>query len=168
MRSSIDRPVLEEPWTKRLKATRSRSVKGGQEQLHSDHLPSPKPTNPSSTDNIPSSSSSSDQQLKSKANPVQSLKDRLVPLPKKPTPFSLLDGAAAPKKSTSRPSVAPFFQRIEAAFRDNPTITTKASHTSTTTRAQAKARFPSPDAEDLIQQLKGPSIPDHRSKTHPN
>ena len=156
MRPSANRPVLEEPWAKRLRMTRSRSFKAGREQSHSDHLPSPKPTNPSSTDDIPFSSSTGH-----KANPkqkqVQSLRERLVPPPKKPATISSVSGTqATTNKPASKPSVAPFFQRIEAAFRDKPVVTTK-SHLATTT-APLPPRSPSPDAEDLIQQLKGPSL----------
>ncbi|KAK4121388.1 hypothetical protein N657DRAFT_648211 [Parathielavia appendiculata] len=152
MPSSIDRPVLEEPWPKRLRATSSRAIRGGPEQLHSEHLPSPKPTNPSSNDNLPSSSSSSDHKPKTKLNPVQSLQDRLVPLPKRPSPLSLVEGVAANAKFTTKPSVAPFFQRIKAAFEDKQTATTRPNHASAGERTQA--RSPSPDAEDLIQELK--------------
>lgn len=158
MRASIDRPVLEEPWAKRLRMTRSRSFKAGQEQSHSDHLPSPKPTNPSSTDDIPISSSSTGNKANSKQKQVQSLRERLVPPPKKPAAISAVNGTqAATKKPAFKPSVAPFFQRIEAAFQDKPAAITKAHHATTT--APRPARSPSPDAEDLIQQLKGPPFP---------
>jgi hypothetical protein len=62
---------------------------------------------------------------------------------------------AANKKAPSKPSVAPFFQRIEAAFQDKPVPATKPNHGTTT--APNRARSPSPTAEDLIQQLKGSS-----------
>ncbi|KAK3296818.1 uncharacterized protein B0H64DRAFT_110071 [Chaetomium fimeti] len=150
MRPSIDRPLLEEPWAKRLRITRSRSVKA-QERRASDHLPSPKPTNPSSTDNVSSSSSSVDHKAHQTQNTAQSLRERLAPLPKKPTPLSPVKNVAV-KKPPSKPSVAPFFRRIEAAFQDKPATSTKLNHTPTA--AQASARSPSPSADDLIQQLK--------------
>jgi hypothetical protein len=157
MRPSTDRPVLEEPWAKRLRMTRSRSFKAGREQPDSDHLPSPKPTNPSSTDDIPSSSSTG-HKSNPRQNQVQSLRERLVPPPKKPAAIPSVNSTQAlTKKPASKPSVAPFFQRIEAAFQDKPAATTKTHQASTT--APRPARSPSPDAEDLIQQLKGPSLP---------
>ncbi|KAK4104589.1 hypothetical protein N658DRAFT_183010 [Parathielavia hyrcaniae] len=158
MPSSVDRPFLEEPWPKRLRATPSRAIRAGREQLLLKHLPSPKPTNPSSNDNLPSSSSFSDQNpKKTKPNPVQSLRDRLVPLSKKPSPLSPVDGVAAHTKSTAKTSVAPFFQRIKAAFEDKQAATAELNHASTAER-RPKADSSSPDAEDLIQQLKGPFL----------
>ncbi len=126
--------------------------------LSSDHLPSPKPTNSSSTDNIPSSSSSADRKSRPTHKQMQSLRERLVPLPKKSALItSTVSAQATNKTKPSPPSVAPFFQRIKAAFQDKPTTTT-----TTTTKPTHKtaapptkpARSPSPDAEDLIQQLK--------------
>ncbi|KAL2135372.1 hypothetical protein VTI74DRAFT_8784 [Chaetomium olivicolor] len=152
-----DRPNLEEPWAKRLRTTPSRNARRGREHYDRDHLPSPKPTNPSSTDNIPSSSSGTDNKPKPKPKPkqrpVHSLRERLVPPPKKRMPLSPIDNVQpAMQKPLSKPSVAPFFQRIEAAFQDKPAAATKASHAIST--ARAPARSPSPDAEDLIAQLK--------------
>ncbi|KAG7289686.1 hypothetical protein NEMBOFW57_006062 [Staphylotrichum longicolle] len=69
-----------------------------------------------------------------------------------PAPVSSVDSTHAANKRPSKPSVAPFFQRIESAFQDKPTSTTKPSNTTTATLKPA--RYPSPDAEDLIQQLK--------------
>ncbi|KAJ4302324.1 hypothetical protein N0V88_002468 [Collariella sp. IMI 366227] len=86
--------------------------------------------------------------------PVQSLRERLIPLPTKRTPLSPINGVQpATQKLQSKPSVAPFFQRIEAAFQDKPHPAAKTKYASTT-RHQIPARSPSPDAEDLIAQLK--------------
>jgi hypothetical protein len=151
MRPSIDKPLLDEPWAKRLRATRSRSIQA-QERRGSNHLPSPKPTNPSSTDNVPASSSSVDHKTQQTHNTVQSLRERLAPLPKKPTPLSPVEDVVA-KKPPSKPSVAPFFRRIEAAFQDKPAATIKPNYA--TAAARRSDRSPSPSADDLIQQLKG-------------
>ncbi|KAL2196158.1 hypothetical protein P885DRAFT_61355 [Corynascus similis CBS 632.67] len=144
-------PILEEPWIKRLRVTRSRSVKA-LEQLPSDHLPSPKPTIPSSTDNIPSLSSGADSKIYQKQKVTGSLRDRLVPVPEEPTHLAPVDTAAGAKSHSTKPSVAPFFRRIEAAFQDKPAIATKPRRA--VASEMEPARSPSPDAEDLIQQLK--------------
>ena len=128
------------------------------QDLSSDHLPSPKPTNPSSTDNVPSSSSSVDRKARPTHKQMQSLRERLVPLPRTSAPItSTVRAQATNKNKPSPPSVAPFFQRIKAAFQDQPTPTTavitKPTH-KTAAPATKTARSPSPDAEDLIQQLK--------------
>ena len=157
MRPFIDKPHFDEPLSRRLRSTTSRINKGTHTERHqqpSGHLPSPRLTNPSSTDNI---SSSSSIPPKSKSKPAQSFRDRLFPLPKKPTPLSPVDGLrTANKKPTTKPSIAPFFQRVEAAFQTNPTPA-KANHANT--KAQAPRRSPSPDPDDLINQLKGLSTP---------
>lgn len=156
MRQSIDRPLPDEPWAKRLRVTRSQSIQA-QERRASNHLPSPKPTNPSSTDNPRSSSSSIDHKARQTHNIVQSLRERLAPLPKKPTPLSSVEVVAA-KKPPSKPSIAPFFRRIEAAFQDKPATAIKPNHV-ITTAARRSTRSPSPSADDLIQQLKGSISP---------
>ena len=154
MRQSTEQPILEEPWIKRLRVTRSRSVKA-LEQLPADHLPSPKPTIPSSTDNIPSLSSGADSKIYQKQKVTGSLRDRLVPVPEEPTHLAPVDTAAGAKSHSTKPSVAPFFRRIEAAFQDKPAIATKPRRA--VVNEMKPARSPSPDAEDLIQQLKGAS-----------
>jgi hypothetical protein len=57
------------------------------------------------------------------------------------------------QKKTSKPSVAPFFQRVEAAFQKSPRIISKTIHVNA---APTKpARSPSSEADDLIQALRG-------------
>ncbi|SPQ20991.1 26aad05a-d100-423e-bcd9-2d100216fc06 [Thermothielavioides terrestris] len=155
MGPTIDRPDHEETWAKRLRTTKSRSVRVAQGHHKADRLPSPKPTNPSSTDNAHFSSSSADCRPKQKPNPLESLRERLK-TPKKPEPCPASESSKRPAngKPGSKPSVVPFFRRIEAAFQDKPA--TAAPNTTHTIVSASKrpARTPSPDAEDLIQQLK--------------
>ncbi|KAL2157706.1 hypothetical protein VTH06DRAFT_5189 [Thermothelomyces fergusii] len=96
-------------------------------------------------------SSTADNKLDKKQKVVHSLRDRLAPVPKKPACVPSTGEPGPVKKASSKPSVAPFFQRLEAAFRDKPTSATESSRV-----VGAKTnprRSPSPDAEDLIQQL---------------
>ncbi|KAK4148018.1 uncharacterized protein C8A04DRAFT_23810 [Dichotomopilus funicola] len=147
MRRSIDIFGSEQPWIKRLRTTKSRSPKAGDQRLFD--LPSPKPTNPSSTENIPSSSSPAGHRASLERQSLKFLRERLVPRLKKPAPPSVVEIVANTNKQPAKPSVAPFFQRTKAAFSDEPALNTKKT---------AKTNSPSQrhpvDADDLIQQLK--------------
>ncbi|KAK3307979.1 uncharacterized protein B0T15DRAFT_549887 [Chaetomium strumarium] len=151
MCSSTDTPPIE-PWTERLRTTRARSLKGSPKQQRSRRLPSPRPTNLSSTDMVASSSSPNKHKSKSKEKSLQSLRERLKTPAKKLTSLSPVANATA-KRPPAKPSVAPFFKRIEAAFQDKPTNTARSTRPAP--RAQEPVRrAASPDAEDLINQLK--------------
>ncbi|KAK3901471.1 hypothetical protein C8A05DRAFT_16346 [Staphylotrichum tortipilum] len=152
MDSSNDVLNFGEPWAKRLRVTRSRSVMASRGHTPSDQLPSPKPTNPSSTGNIPSDSSSTEHKPRPTQKHIQSLRERLILPPKNPAPIPSSATTQPAKNIPSKPSVAPFFQRIEAAFQDKPAPAPQRSQAPTATRAPA--RSPSPSADDLIQQLK--------------
>ncbi|KAL2268760.1 hypothetical protein VTJ83DRAFT_3606 [Remersonia thermophila] len=144
---------LEEPWAKRLRRTPSRIAKLSK----TGQLLSPRPTHNSSTDDLPLSSSSYEPKAKPKpkTTSISFLQDRLAPPPKTAASHSPIDNVLRPtnKKLASRPSVAPFFQRVEAAFQNSPQIMTdKTIHVKTS--APKPARSPSPDAQELIQELK--------------
>ncbi|KAL1837243.1 hypothetical protein VTJ49DRAFT_4102 [Mycothermus thermophilus] len=151
MRSRPDNAGSEEQWVKRLRRTPSRIAKLSK----TDHLPSPRPTHNNSTDDLLLSSSSSKSKTKQKTSSVSSLRNRLAPPPKKAAPPPSTNNVVRPanKKSTSKPSVAPFFQRVEAAFQHSPQIITDKTIYVNTSAARP-ARSPSPDADDLIQELK--------------
>lgn len=140
-----------ESWAKRLRVTKSRSVKIP-EQSHPNHPPGSWPTNPSNTGNAQSSSSAG-KTTDQKQNVVHTLRDRLAPVPKKHTYLSSSGITGAIKKDSTKSSVAPFFRRIEAAFRDNQKAATETDRV--VSSKTNPLRSPSPDAEDLIQQLKG-------------
>ncbi|AEO63518.1 uncharacterized protein THITE_2085036 [Thermothielavioides terrestris NRRL 8126] len=155
MGPTIDRPDHEETWAKRLRTTKSRSVRVAQGHHKADRLPSPKPTNPSSTDNAHFSSSSADYKPKQQPSPLESLRERLK-TPKKPEPRPATESSKRPAngKPSSKPSVAPFFRRIEAAFQEKATAAAPNTTHTIASASKRPARTPSPDAEDLIQQLK--------------
>ncbi|KAL2023775.1 hypothetical protein VTK56DRAFT_1042 [Thermocarpiscus australiensis] len=144
-----------EPPAKRLRMTRGRNDKGTateKKQQSNTHLLSPRVTNPSSTDNVASSSSSVDPKPESKPKHVQSFRDRLFPPPKKPAVLLPVSGLpAAGKRTPAKTSVAPFFQRIEAAFQDKAPVS-GTNHASTS--APGPLRSPPPDPDDLIRELR--------------
>lgn len=151
-----------EPLSKRLRSSKSQNGKAALPEKK-QVLPSPRPTNPSSTDNITPSSSSIGRDPKPK--PAQSFRDRLLPPPKEAAPFSAITGDPIEEQSRDKPSATPFFKRIEAAFHDKLPATKEANnHASTTTRASSFSS--SPDPEDLINQLRGRSSQPHQN-THP-
>ncbi|GAB1315103.1 hypothetical protein MFIFM68171_05313 [Madurella fahalii] len=150
MRHSTDMPHPEEPLSKRLRSSKSRSDKAALSEKK-QHLPSPRPTNPSSTDNITPSSSSVERNPKPK--PAQSFRDRLLPPPKEAAPLPSVTGGPAEKRLHGKPSIAPFFKRIEAAFQEKPSAT-KGINSHAATTARVLSLSPSPDPENLVKQLK--------------
>ena len=159
MLSFTDRLQPEEQPAGKRRITRSQTRKEAlarKMQYPSGRFPSPRTTDASSTDNILTSSSSTppNPKPKPKPKPVHSLRDRLLAPPKKASARSSIDHArAGAKRPRSKPSVAPFFQRVEAAFQANTTAS-KTDHTISPAQGRLP-RSPSPDPDELIRQLKG-------------
>jgi hypothetical protein len=141
---------LPAPWSKRLRSSRSQRGQAAPDGKPK-HLPSPRMTNPSSNDNIGSSSSSAGSI--SKTQPTQSFRDRVMQPPRRTSPRFTVPGNPARKPNQKKRSVAPFFKRIEAAFQDKPLKPNDTSETSNKT--QRPALSPSPDPDELIRQLQG-------------
>jgi len=146
---SQDKPDMEEPGVKRLRSIRSWNSKNETTELSRTNkqqpgrLPSPRDTTTSATDN-PTSSSSIPSHPGQRKGP--SLRDRLITPPKHRNP-----SARHVDKKPRKISIAPLFQRIEAAFETGP-VPSKPSYAKT--RAQ-RGRSPSPTPDDLLNQLKG-------------
>ncbi|KAK4113568.1 hypothetical protein N656DRAFT_844475 [Canariomyces notabilis] len=139
------------PWSKRLRSSGSQRGLRGQAALggKTKQLPSPRMTNPSSNDNIGSSSSSGGS--KSKTQPTQSFRDRVMQPPRRTSPRFTVPGNPARQPNQKKRSVAPFFKRIEAAFQDKPLKPNDTSEPSNKT--QRPTLSPSPDPDELIRQL---------------
>lgn len=151
MQQFIDESYFDFPPTKRLRSSRPQ-ISHGRLNEKRPQLPSPRATNPSSTDNI-ASSSSIPHEAKPK-QPTQSFRDRLRPLAKRRAHASPDSIPTAHREPRLKPSVAPFFQRIETAFQAG---VKPPSSNHATTIAHGPPRSPSPSPDDLIKQLKGPS-----------
>ncbi|KAL2261915.1 hypothetical protein VTK26DRAFT_3008 [Humicola hyalothermophila] len=150
MQQFMDNPHSKGPPARQLRSTKSRKLNKGRLRSR-DHLPSPGATNPSSTDSIIASSSLSIPPKRKSARTTQSLQARLLPVPKRTTPTYLGGLPTAEKAPRSKPSVASFFGRIEAALEAAPRPTST-DHVNTTTHRRSRSSSPTP--EDLIKQLK--------------
>ena len=147
MRPSQDKLDMEEPWVKRIRPIRSwnkkkETTEPRTNKLQPGRLPSPRDTTTSSTDN-PSSSSIPSYPGQRKG---PSLRDRLIVPPKHRDP-----SARHEDKKPRKVSIAPLFQRIEAAFEAGPAPSTSSY---AKTRDQ-RGRSPSLTPDDLLKQLKG-------------